>query len=529
MSLELEQFIKYSDYQDTTIPEHFNKYHKNQVQNIINWKVVDQAISRKEVYGISIDGIDSKDLDDAIRIEKTKKWYCLFVHIADVTEFIHTYSPLDLEALKRTTSIYLPDRVIPMIPSELSNGLFSLDTNGDVTKNTLTFQIDLDEEWNEITTNFYESKFTNLHRHDYESFRSEFWNPDYEHFDTIHLMDELSQKLRSKRLKQWANLDYSDTVDGIISISDKDSANFNLPGIMSGHDMERLPHIVVEECMVQANVSIWNILAQNQDFIWIFRGHDAANEKAYYHHDKHILHFALALRNYLHVTSPIRRYPDMAVHRELKNLLQEQVRTIKKWPALTRKTTSFIWARCNNIALKNDLIGWALEYQHKWTELLEKFSENWNNSPETYDFKNYIRNGCNQKHKLAKPVRRAIIKKIQNWNLGDWAWLAGVVLLWVDQEIKNAVRQKVLYEQGSLSLTSFIHTLEHTQILRWGGVLFTFDEQKDKNNYSISCNYAWNKIASWKSRIEDWETYSYTQARGKRELIKKIFDYFSEK
>ncbi len=84
----------------------YSSYANNQTRLIEQNGINDQAVRRKYEEGISIDGIESLDLDDAIWVEKTSAGYAVFVHISDVTEAVSTYTPLDLEALKRTTSIY---------------------------------------------------------------------------------------------------------------------------------------------------------------------------------------------------------------------------------------------------------------------------------------------------------------------------------------------------------------------------------------------------------------------------------------
>jgi ribonuclease R len=93
----------------------------------------------RDMLTYTIDGAESKDLDDAISLEKTPSGYILYVHIADVSHYVSENTPLDREARKRGTSIYLVDQVIPMLPKEISNGLCSLHPGED--KLTLTCEM----------------------------------------------------------------------------------------------------------------------------------------------------------------------------------------------------------------------------------------------------------------------------------------------------------------------------------------------------------------------------------------------------
>lgn len=135
-------------------------------------------------------------------VEKTtQEGYCVWIHISDVSEVIPIFSPLDIEALHRTTSIYRRDTIHNMFPSELANGVLSLDPNGQE-KLTCTLQIDVNREGDIENYELYESRFTNLRRYDYESFGADYVNPDSEHFGTLRLLNELSTKLRVKRILQ---------------------------------------------------------------------------------------------------------------------------------------------------------------------------------------------------------------------------------------------------------------------------------------------------------------------------------------
>lgn len=116
------------------IPTEFPKAVKDQVKHIPQSVDAEMAKGRLDMRGVltvTIDGADAKDLDDAITIEKIEHGHRLGVHIADVTHYVKEGSPIDVEALERSTSVYLVDRVIPMIPRQLSNGICSLNAHED--------------------------------------------------------------------------------------------------------------------------------------------------------------------------------------------------------------------------------------------------------------------------------------------------------------------------------------------------------------------------------------------------------------
>jgi len=115
-----------------------------------------RRIDLTNLFTFTIDGEDAKDLDDAISLKKLDNGnFKLFVHIADVAHFVREKSFLDEEALKRGTSLYLTDRVIPMLPSEISNGVCSI--NPHEKKLTLTCEMDIDKHGKTIATRVYES------------------------------------------------------------------------------------------------------------------------------------------------------------------------------------------------------------------------------------------------------------------------------------------------------------------------------------------------------------------------------------
>lgn len=323
----------------------------------------------RNLLTVTIDGEDAKDLDDAITITKDNDIYHLGVHIADVSHYVTENSPLDKEALKRGTSVYLVDRVIPMIPHKLSNGICSLNQGQD--RLTLSCLMDIDKEGNVIGHKICESVINVNRRMSYTSVKKILVDKDEaeikeysELVDMFQLMEEAAYVLRKKRFKRGSiDFDFPETK----IILDKD-----------GHPIEIKPYErnvatkIIEDFMLIANETVaedyfWQELPflyrthENPDpdkmlklgtFINNFgysirtgnqmhpkeiqkllskiEGSDEDNlisrltlrsmKKAKYTVDC-IGHFGLAAKYYCHFTSPIRRYPDLQIHRIIKENL----------------------------------------------------------------------------------------------------------------------------------------------------------------------------------------------------------------
>jgi ribonuclease R len=122
------------------------------------------------------------------------------VSIADPSELVRPMSDIDIEAMKKTTSIYLSTHVIHMLPTKLSTDLVSL--NHQKTRLSQTVQIEFDENMDVVSSNIFESKFYNKNRFDYESFSNQFMNIDSEYHFQFDLLYEIAKKLYNKRMKK---------------------------------------------------------------------------------------------------------------------------------------------------------------------------------------------------------------------------------------------------------------------------------------------------------------------------------------
>ena len=319
---------------------------------------------------ITIDGDDSKDFDDAVYVEKLNNGnYMLGVYIADVSHYVKENTPLDKDAYKRGTSVYLADRVIPMIPHKLSDGICSLVEGED--RLVLACLMEIDNKGRLVNYDIKEGVIKSRHRMTYKKVNGILNNDpilcdEYKDiYDMIHLMNELSKIIRSIRHKKGAidfetaeykfslnpngspkSINKCERLDAEMLIEDfMLKANetiayhmniMNLPIVYRVHekpDQEKLHNILstikllgVEYKNIKDDIKphdLQNILEglddnPNKDIInnMVLRG----MMKAKYSNNC-IGHYGLQMNYYCHFTSPIRRYPDLMTHRMIKKLL----------------------------------------------------------------------------------------------------------------------------------------------------------------------------------------------------------------
>lgn len=343
-------------------------------------KSVDLSVSKKEravrvdlthLNFITIDGDDSRDFDDAVYCEVTDDGYDLYVAIADVSHYVVKGTKLDEEALSRATSVYFPNTVIPMLPFLLSNGLCSLNPKEE--RYALTVKIKISKTGSMKDYVFMNSIIESKERMTYNNVGKILEDKDEEtikkyshiHQDILNL-HSVYESLRKHRENRGA-LDF-DKKESKITFNEDNS-------IKDVYFYERnVSHKVIEECMLAANVCAAKLLDEKK-VPALFRVHDEPKdeklgalkeflktlglglkgkekEKITPHHYKRLLektsdradfdliqmtvlrsmaqakyqpdnngHFGLAYESYTHFTSPIRRYPDLLVHRAIKSLI----------------------------------------------------------------------------------------------------------------------------------------------------------------------------------------------------------------
>lgn len=331
-----------------------------------------EVAKRKDFRGtttFTIDPVDAKDFDDAISVRDLGhgRWE-IGVHIADVSHYIKPNSELDKEAIKRATSVYLVDRVVPMLPENLSNGLCSLRPNEEKLCFSAVFEMneraEIQKKW------FGRTVIQSNHRFTYEEAQEIIENGKGEYAEEVLLLDRLAKKLRAERLKKGS------------LVFDKAEVKFHLDenGNPTGVYFKRMKdaNLLIEDFMLLANRAVAEFCTPEKNdknaSSFVYRIHDEPDHeklkafaevahafgykiqlhgalsiaesinralqdckgkpeanmmemlairsmaKAIYT-TKNIGHYGLGFRHYTHFTSPIRRYPDVLVHRLLQQKL----------------------------------------------------------------------------------------------------------------------------------------------------------------------------------------------------------------
>lgn len=353
------------------IPDVFSDKVMEEVNNLPDAVSTQEMENRKDLRDaviFTIDGDDTKDIDDAISIEKVQDHYKLGVHIADVSHYVRPNTALDNEARERGTSVYLADRVIPMLPHKLSNGICSL--NPMVDRLAISCVMEIDNKGNVVDYDIFESVIKSKKQMTYKCvnqiLEEDIIPEGYEDFvNDLKLMQELASILR-KHKENRGYIDFDLDESKIIVDDEGKAIDVTLRNRGTG---ERL----IEDFMIAANETVASHIFY-MDLPFIYRVHGEPNEEKIqnflrfvnilgYHikgdlkvitpnaikklleqlkekKEFHLLsglllrsmqkavydsnnigHFGIASKCYTHFTSPIRRYPDTTVHRLLHTYL----------------------------------------------------------------------------------------------------------------------------------------------------------------------------------------------------------------
>ena len=352
------------------IPTEFPEEVMKQIENIPDEVPEEDKVGRKDIRDwqtVTIDGEDAKDLDDAVTLTKEDGIYTLGVHIADVSHYVTENSPLDKEAVKRGTSVYLVDRVIPMIPHKLSNGICSL--NHDVDRLALSCIMKINEKGEIIDHEIVESLINVNERMTYTAVKEIIVDKNPETMERYKDLVPMFEFLRERRYKRGA-IDF-EFPECKIKLNQGGK-----PISIEPYDRNKATKII-EDFMLAANETI------AEDFYWrqlpfVYRNHEEPDMEKVSQlttfinnfgysvkmskeqiHPKELQkllkniegtpeealisritlrsmkraeytpeckgHFGLAAKYYCHFTSPIRRYPDLQIHRIIKEALNNKL------------------------------------------------------------------------------------------------------------------------------------------------------------------------------------------------------------
>lgn len=477
-SSNIRDYIGQDTHHNGIIRVDYSKYAQNQTRSIQkNW-IDDQAVKRLYQEGISIDSIESLDLDDAIWAERTTKGYVVFVHISDVTEAIHCYTPLDIEALKRTTSIYRWEWVINMFPPLLSQNILSLDENGE--KLTLSIRVELNHEGRILDFSVYESLFKNLRRYDPETFMDDYINPDSRDHESLQLLYEIATRRKNIRRTEWATMDYDES-DRQLSVEKKEER------IITKN--KAIPRSIIEEFMILANIAS-AMIAVKHGYNSIFRIHAGVEERAYY--DNAVgLHAWLALANYSHFTSPIRRYADMVKHRVLK------LQHLRGEPApYTSREIDDIAKHINLSRTIIDILWKNYDQELRGAKIVEKIRLK--NPGEVLNVSHFTRNLRDMiwaGKKIPEVVVKEIIQDLESGEKSNWAWAIGVFLVSKNDLLKQYLK-KALLDDKKFRAKAVLSILNASKITSQDTVsLFHIEELEVGNTFSITVYFQWKLLA----------------------------------
>jgi ribonuclease R len=343
----------------------------NEIPTEISQKEIESRKDFRNVFTITIDPQDAKDFDDAISLRKKDNgnWE-VGVHIADVSYYVKPGTAIDKEAFARGTSIYLVDRVIPMLPEKLSNDVCSLRANEDKLCYAAVFELDHDTE---VLSEWYGRTIINSnYRYNYEEVQEIIEGKENQYKESILILNDLAKKLRDDRFKKGSIAFSSQEVKFILDENGKPTGAY----IKEQMDSNRL----IEDFMLLANRKVAEKIGKKkgrqEPKTFVYRIHDVPNPeklqtfsefvsklgyklnlgsrksissslnqlfeqikgkgeenmieniavrtmaKAEYSINN-IGHYGLTFHHYTHFTSPIRRYPDLMVHRLLDLYLND--------------------------------------------------------------------------------------------------------------------------------------------------------------------------------------------------------------
>ena len=364
------------------------------IPDVVTEKEKEDRLDLRALPLVTIDGEDAKDFDDAVYCEKRPHdaGWRLFVAIADVSHYVKPNTPLDIEALERGNSVYFPGRVVPMLPTQLSNDLCSL--NPLVDRLCLVCEMTLDKNGTVVRSHFNSAVMHSHARLTYTNV-AKILESDHkvlkkQYAAVVPALENLYElfKVLEKNRKKRGALDF-DTPDVKVEFGEGRKIKRLYPAVRN------VAHKIIEECMLCANVATAKFLLKHKAPA-LYRVHDAPNidkftqlkaflselglslgggdlplpkdysmliEKVKDRPDAHMIqlvllrslaqavyspvndgHFGLAFDEYTHFTSPIRRYPDLVAHRAIKSVIEKKK---KKCLTCSEETLQKVGEHCS--------------------------------------------------------------------------------------------------------------------------------------------------------------------------------------
>ena len=472
-----------------------------QVAQILSWKWTDQAVKRKEVEGITIDGVDTLDADDAIWWEKGKNGYKVFVTLTDISEVFWLFSPIDFEALLRAVSIYRHPGEIPMIPEPLSHDRFSLNGKRKHIGITVEFEVSF---LGQVTAQIpYESLLTHRGKFTHAEAAHSMYNKDDKNHEQIALLAEISNLInRAQGRDIWLS-----------GLSEESSLQ---PGQM--HQPHMKVHKMIGTLMVTSNRIVANLLSGEP--FWVYRQHMQVSERAFY---STMLgpHAGLWFRawGYTHFTSPLRRYPDLILHRLLKAKLRKE-------PTLIQQGHGHVMLdHVNQRVFEIDTIQQSKKNQEAWKRSIDRIRKRHGRNPKAHELKRHIRRTAVEAYLLPDEVRGCILDDMQDPASMNWQWAVGIILLSNDRRLKESLREEVIQKRRIVPL-AFLNSLAQTRLVLWEGNVFEFDESLDSAFATASMVLPDGKILSVKKPLnKKWNT-NHIRWNARKDLMFKIIRHY---
>lgn len=485
------------------------------------WRVVDhlqdEAIHRESVQWITVDWLETLDADDAIwceclnkKAELRKRRYRVYISITDISEAIKVYSPADMEAMIRATSIYLSPGVIPRFHEKLSNDVFSL--NGKRKHITLTTQFDIDGWWLITNVRTYESLLNHQGKYTHDEFSEESQNPDSKDSWLIWDLFEVARRLN---LRRGVNL-WERSMDEATWVHHS-SGNMS-PGLRKVHKM-------IEVFMVTANqIVAWDI--SKSEHYGIFRQHHNLTERAFYTQNsgRHVwLNIHANSWWYTHFTSPLRRFADLMVHRMVKARL--------RWEPLpySYQDVRIILEYVNRRVFEIDVLQDIRRKEYHGAALVQRIHDRKGVEACVHDLKQSVRRMVEQKgYVLPQAIRKRILADLEDRSSKTWQWAVGIFLLWNDYEIKEALRVQIL-ESKRMRPSAFLNAIAQTRLILWERPIFHLDEDINANSYTIKITLPDGEILKNSGIIHDKSKFTIMRWWVRRGLVEQLFWYYMKK